>query len=354
MSAPTFVVGTGRCGSTMLSNMLREHPNVLSLSEFFVMVSDSGVRFPQMFSPEPVDAREFWELISSVTVMGKFQRNQRISPPEHIYPCDSPSSRYTWDTGVPGILVAALPHLSDDPDALFDTIRQEVAGWPVASMPDHFRHLFAWLTQRFDKTLWVERSGASLLMVGHLLRAFPDARFIHMVRDGRDCALSSRDHLAFRLFYVWKLVQDHLGVHPLRSTDRTQIDRVPDELKVFLPESFDAEVFRTFPVPLTLCGERWTQMITNGLEELDRFPQDRVLTLRYEDFLIDAKAQLDTFATFLGEEYVDEDWSRRCAASVRKPQSTWRDLPDDEALALTRACQPGFDALAAIGLNYDY
>ena len=34
MSTPTFVVGTGRCGSTMLSNMLREHPKVLSLSEF--------------------------------------------------------------------------------------------------------------------------------------------------------------------------------------------------------------------------------------------------------------------------------------------------------------------------------
>ena len=34
MSTPTFIVGTGRCGSTMLSNMLREHPKVLSLSEF--------------------------------------------------------------------------------------------------------------------------------------------------------------------------------------------------------------------------------------------------------------------------------------------------------------------------------
>jgi hypothetical protein len=31
----TFVVGTGRCGSTMLSAMLREHPDVLSMSEFF-------------------------------------------------------------------------------------------------------------------------------------------------------------------------------------------------------------------------------------------------------------------------------------------------------------------------------
>src|ERR1022692_4399717 len=31
----TFVVGTGRRGSTMLSATLREHPDVLSMSEFF-------------------------------------------------------------------------------------------------------------------------------------------------------------------------------------------------------------------------------------------------------------------------------------------------------------------------------
>jgi hypothetical protein len=30
-----IVVSTGRCGSTMLSNMLRLNPEILSLSEFF-------------------------------------------------------------------------------------------------------------------------------------------------------------------------------------------------------------------------------------------------------------------------------------------------------------------------------
>ena len=33
-----FVVSTGRCGSTMLSNMLRLNPEVLSLSEFLVLL----------------------------------------------------------------------------------------------------------------------------------------------------------------------------------------------------------------------------------------------------------------------------------------------------------------------------
>jgi len=354
MSTPTFIVGTGRCGSTMLSNMLREHPKVLSLSEFFVMVSDSGVRIPRMFSPEPVDAETFWELISSITVMGKFQRNQRIAPAEHIYPCDSPTSRFDWDTGVPGILVATLPHLTDKPDALFNTIGEEVSGWPVAPMPDHFRHLFGWLAKHFGKQLWIERSGASLLWVGSLMRAFPEARFIHLVRDGRDASLSNRQQLAFRLFFVWKLVEQHLGVHPLRSTYRSRIDRLPDKLRAFLPESFDAEAFRAFPVPLTLSAERWSELIINGLSAIEALPADRLLTLCYEDILADPKPQLDTLAAFLGEEFLAEDWSARCAATVRMPKSTWRDLPEDEARALTEACRPGFEALCAAGVEYEF
>jgi len=38
---------------------------------------------------------------------------------------------------------------------------------------------------------------------------------------------------------------------------------------------------------------------------------------------------------------------------VRPPRSTWRDLPDEEARALTEACQPGFKALAEAGVEYE-
>ena len=34
--APVLVLSTGRCGSTMVSDALNTHPQVLSLSEFFI------------------------------------------------------------------------------------------------------------------------------------------------------------------------------------------------------------------------------------------------------------------------------------------------------------------------------
>ena len=36
--APVLVLSTGRCGSTLISDVLNTHPEVLSLSEFFANV----------------------------------------------------------------------------------------------------------------------------------------------------------------------------------------------------------------------------------------------------------------------------------------------------------------------------
>jgi fatty acid desaturase len=83
--APLFVVGTGRCGSTMLSDLLREHDRVLSLSEFFCFTTDFGGRIAQAFSPEPVDSAQLWEIIAgarqhALTVLNHDATHFRLLP----------------------------------------------------------------------------------------------------------------------------------------------------------------------------------------------------------------------------------------------------------------------------------
>ncbi len=352
MSLPVFVVGTGRCGSTMLSNMLRRHSRILSISEFFSCVCDLGGRIPALFPEEAIDGPQFWSLISAITPRESCALRHGVAMPEVLYPYDSPSARYSAKTGVPAIMQATLPHLTDAHDALFDELREQVISQPSAPMRAHYNHLFGWLMRRFDKEVWIERSGGIFVLIEPLLATFPDARFIHIVRDGRDTALSIHEHIGFRMFIVPNMLTEMLGVDPFESPDRTNIERVPPPMRAFLPERFDAEAFRKFRVPLAMCGGLWSQQIANGMRVLGTLPSERVLTLRYEDFFVDPEKQLGKLAAFLGDQFVDEEWAATCAKMVKKPRSSWQNLPDDTARELQAACQPGFDLLRTSGIEY--
>jgi putative sulfotransferase len=366
VSVPTFVVGTGRCGSTMLSGMLSEHPHVLSLSEFFYAVTAES-RIAEVFAPGPVDgraidgpasgpmsARSFWALVSEPPSLANFGLRQGIETPEILYPYGSPAARFGAGGSVPAILLTALPYLTEDHDHLYDVLEGEVSGWPAATLSEHYRRLFAWLAERFGKRLWVERSGSSLGDAEQYLSLFPDAKFVHLARDGRDAALSMQQHTGFRLGLVLISLGRCLGAFPLWSEDRANLERVPAELRAFLPERFDTNAFDAFRIPAPQCGEFWTRQIVRGMEALRSVPADRLLTLRYEDFFVDPKRQLDALAAFLGDEFVDEAWSARCAATVRPPRSTWRDLPEADARALTEACRPGLELLRDAGVRYEF
>ena len=47
---PVFTVSTGRCGSTLLSEMVRLNPRVLSAPEFFSNSGPGAVRAPRVIA----------------------------------------------------------------------------------------------------------------------------------------------------------------------------------------------------------------------------------------------------------------------------------------------------------------
>ncbi len=101
MNVPTFVVGTGRCGSTMLSNMLRTHPALLSISEFFALTTDIGGRIDEIFTPELIDGKAFFELIAALSPRSNLLLKHDVAPSEILYPFKSPKSRFSSETGAP-------------------------------------------------------------------------------------------------------------------------------------------------------------------------------------------------------------------------------------------------------------
>ncbi|QBD80857.1 sulfotransferase [Ktedonosporobacter rubrisoli] len=321
----TFVVGTGRCGSTMISQLLSKHPAVLSLSEFFTMLH--GPKFQQGI----MDAAQFWALLSAPKPRTTQLLRHGMTTPEFLYPL-SDTSRFNAETGIPAILLVTLPHLTDEHEALYDEIQHVVSKFPAARIEQHYARLFAWLRQRLERRVCVERSGFSLSFISELIRLFPRARFVHIVRDGRECALSMSRHLAFRLAVLLELASE------------AQPEGSSSEVQQLEEQIFEQAILKQ-EIPLEVFGQRWSETIVQGLPHLAALPKERVLTISYERLTAQPQLILRHLLTFIDPGLVDETWIRSTAALVHEKPLAWKDLPAGEREALEVACQPGFSAL---------
>ena len=107
---PVFVLSTGRCGSTMVSNILNRHPRVLSLSEFFSYIG----MVPYRRRPS---GDRMWHIYSRPRHRTRIMLHGRYE--ELLYPLDDPNARFQKQE-VPPILCATLPHLTEHYEDLFD------------------------------------------------------------------------------------------------------------------------------------------------------------------------------------------------------------------------------------------
>lgn len=337
---PVFVVSSGRCGSTLVSNMLRLHPDVLSLSEFMIMLMPGG--FPG--GGDPIYGSQFWALLSTPRKRMTLMYQHGIVFDEVLYR-PGPGRRFTADTGVPPILVTALPHLTSEPEALYDEIHDFVVAQGAYPVGTHYRRLFDWLRDRFQRKLWVERSGSLLMHLDELIVHFPEARFVHMYRDGRECAISMSRHSAFRLSMISGLLLPHLGIDPF-NTDEPPRGEVPSELQKFMPESFDAGAFWSYDLPVEKLGASWQAAETRAIGLLSQLPFGRVHQLRYENLVTSPKSELANLMRFIGLGEPDDEFLRAAAALVKVKPPAWPQLPENERVRLDESCR------FAMGLLY--
>ena len=79
-----LVLNTGRCGSTLLSDVVAEHPDALSVSELFSSVPEHEL------VERYLDGTAFWQLLSRRTRVDLMMLRCGIGVDELRYPVDAP------------------------------------------------------------------------------------------------------------------------------------------------------------------------------------------------------------------------------------------------------------------------
>ncbi|WP_248965902.1 sulfotransferase family protein [Sphaerisporangium perillae] len=108
--------------------------------------------------------------------------------------------------------------------------------------------------ERFGKPRWGDKRPSYIKHVDVLLRLFPDAQFVHLIRDGRDCVASLKE-------MPW----------------------------------YTLDVFHAIAT--------WAESVDLGWSHAERLPAGTYYELRYEDLTADPESELSRLCGFLGEEF---------------------------------------------------
>jgi hypothetical protein len=196
---------------------------------------------------------------------------------------------YVWRLGNEG-----SPHDELDPSAMTPEIRARIR----SELADYAR----------GSPVLIEKTVGNALRVPFVASVLPEARFVHLIRDGRDVIESvERQWQAkpdwsslvrkARSFPI--LEAPGYAVRYARDTLRRTAGRSPKGA-VWGPR-YDGitEDLNRYDL-LTVCAKQWVRCVESALAGLATLPSERVHTVRYEEFVIDPRATLTGVGSFLG------------------------------------------------------
>jgi hypothetical protein len=371
-----LVLSTGRCGSTLLSSIVRLHPAVLSISELF-----SGLRDHDLTERE-IEGAEFWDMLRTPCKTDIAVLRCQVKPDEMLYPAFDPrlgANRFSWRTGLPPIMQVCIPHLTEFPDSMYEALEAVAIGQPRRLLSEHLWWLFSMFAAGRQPMVVVERSGGSLSYAGSLLKLFPQAKLVHLFRDGRECALSMSQHGRFRFAMIRAILSARYGYDPyLADTPSDPPSGTPShtfsgtpshtpsgtpshtfsggrrdvagssgsdngyELSDLFPERITPLSYDQFEVPLRRYGAMWSKMVVEGLGAIADWP--RVLTLDYAELVANPAGSIGTLLEFL-ELARSAALEKRMASIVRPGINVRNDVGERQWSELTQSCRVGMNRL---------
>lgn len=194
-------------------------------------------------------------------------------------------------TSLLGDLIGALPEFSYhfEPPITKAAARYVAEGrWSYAKAWLFYRLAYGWLIARHrDGDLrFAEKTPQNAFIVPFLARAFPDAQFLHIVRDGRDAALSYAKKPWITEAGRGSGRREH-GGYPFGPVARFWVE--PERRAEFESTS-----------DLHRCIWAWRRHVEAAQSALAALPPERRLEVRYEALVADPQAVATAALDFLG------------------------------------------------------
>jgi glycosyltransferase involved in cell wall biosynthesis len=219
-----FIVGSGGCGAALLRSMLDRHP-LLAVP-------------PETHLPYKLIAR----MGNGVGARKRFVNKMLENPRWAEFQLDA------------------------------EHFRREILAMPRFTVSDGLRFFYASYAYRFRKPRWGESTPIYLEFVDKIARILPEAKFIHLIRDGRDVAVSIRNATSGK------------------------------------------------PEGIAKLAKSWRDRIRRTRKQAESLPH-RYLEIRYEDLVSSPEAVLNKICGFVKLPYDDGMFGHRLEATAPFPET---------------------------------
>lgn len=162
--------------------------------------------------------------------------------------------------------------------------------WDFVRAKRFYRLVYAWLMRlHADGDLrFAEKTPRNCFLIDFLYQAFPDAQFIHIIRDGRDAALSHSKKPWLQAASANSGRRESSGY---RHGPYARFWVEPERVKEFETTS---DIHR--------CIWAWRRHVSSILEQAQILPAEQYYELRYEDLVSQPQKEAEKLLNYLGIE----------------------------------------------------
>jgi hypothetical protein len=200
----------------------------------------------------------------------------------------------------------------------------------------------------------VEKTCANSLKVSFIASIFPNAKYIFLVRDGKDVSTSAKQRwtASLELKYIWKKVKYVPLVDMPYYGLRYFVNRIK---KLFSKEKRLAFWGPLYPGMMSdlkqyslleVCAKQWATCVVQSYRDLSVLNPDQVHFMKYEEFVQNPQGEIKKVFGFLGSEVSPNQIKKSTEkVSARSIGNYKKNITNEELKKLNTIIEPIMDSV---------